>query len=294
MLILIASSIFSISCSSTKDAEYEKLRQEIADLKKEKENQSDSETADSDLTDESITSVEKNNKATVKMNSGYLTMRDAPDAKTGKPIGKIPNGATLMFGGCQKEKVTIGGQTGRWCQANYKGQDGWVFDAWLETAGKTVNEPKTAKNSSTKFSDYPVTETYTGKNQPLILDDFSKNFKTRLQDAIKNGKPTFAGKYIVAGWGCGTGGCNTGAIIDATTGRAYQFPVGLSSVTTEDSKGEMQDYQEHEYKLDSRLMMFAGNLEGSEHTDGSDVIEYYEFRDGKFIFIKSMPYGKSN
>ena len=40
-------------------------------------------------------------------------------------------------------------------------------------------------------------------------------------------------------------------------------------------------------------MMFAGNLEGSEHTDGEDVIEYYEFTDGKFVFVKSMPFSKS-
>ena len=114
-----------------------------------------------------------------------------------------------------------------------------------------------------------------------------------MTDAIENGKPGFAGRYIVTNWGCGTGGCNTGAIIDAITGRAYPFPVSLSSVTVEDADGEYQDYQEQIYKPDSRLMIFAGNLEGSEHTDGDDVIEFYEFRNGKFIFIKSMPYGKS-
>ncbi len=144
-----------------------------------------------------------------------------------------------------------------------------------------------------QFKDYPVKKIYSGKNASLILDSFGKQYRTRLTEAIQNGKPGFAGRYIVTGWGCGTGGCNTGAIIDAITGRAYPFPVSLSSVTVEDANGEYQDYQEQIYKLDSRLMIFAGNLEGSEHTDGDDMIEFYEFRNGKFIFIKSMPYGKS-
>jgi hypothetical protein len=149
-------------------------------------------------------------------------------------------------------------------------------------------------NDAPKFEDYPAEEYHTGRNNSLILDDFGYMFRTRLRQALRDGKPTFAGKYIIATWGCGSGGCNTGAIIDAKTGRAYPFPVSMSSVIQYNSEGEAtDDFQEHEFNLNSRLMMFAGNLEGSEHTDGSDVIEYYEFRDGKFIFIKSMPYGKS-
>ena len=152
----------------------------------------------------------------------------------------------------------------------------------------------TSENKAPKFEDYPAEEFYTGINRPLVLDSFGKMFKTRLSNAIKNQKPTFAGKYIVTGWGCGTGGCNTGAIIDAKTGRAYPFPVSLTSVTQYNSDGEaIADFQDKKYQLNSRLMMFAGNLEGSENTNGEDVIEYYEFKNGKFIFIKSMLYGKS-
>ncbi len=161
-----------------------------------------------------------------------------------------------------------------------------------------ISKPESSETSNNgdalKFEDYPAEEYCTGRNSSLILDDFGYTYRTRLRDAISNGKPTFAGKYIVASWGCGSGGCNTGGIIDAKTGRAYPFPVSLSSVIQNNSEGEaIDDFQEHKYQLNSRLMMFAGNLEGSDHTDGSDVIEYYEFKDGKFIFIKSMPYGKS-
>jgi hypothetical protein len=39
------------------------------------------------------------------------------------------------------------------------------------------------------------------------------------------------------------------------------------------------------------LMIFAGNLDGAAQGDGNDTVEFYEFKDDKFIFIKSMPYG---
>lgn len=41
-------------------------------------------------------------------------------------------------------------------------------------------------------------------------------------------------------------------------------------------------------------MVFAGNLDGAAQGDGIDTVEFYEFNDGKFIFIKSMPYGKQD
>lgn len=47
----------------------------------------------------------------------------------------------------------------------------------------------------------------------------ARSFRTRLTQAIR-GDVNFAGHYIVAGWGCGTG-CVTGAIIDARNGYVY-------------------------------------------------------------------------
>lgn len=148
-----------------------------------------------------------------------------------------------------------------------------------------------AADKTPQFNDYAVTEVYSGKNHSLVMDSFAKNFKTRLKEAIKNGKPTFAGHYIVTGWGCG-GGCSTGAIIDAITGRAYAFPVALMSVFPLKPEFEQENGQEHLYKLNSRLMVFAGNLEESGEGHGSDTIEFYEFKNDRFIFLKSMPYGR--
>jgi|GEM_PF-331163 len=143
-----------------------------------------------------------------------------------------------------------------------------------------------------KFKDYPAEKTYTGKNHSLVLDEFSKQFKTRLSDAIKNNKPEFSGHYIVTGWGCGTSGCNTGAVIDVITGQTYPFPVALSSVYPVKPEFGDSDGQEHIYRLNSRLMIFAGNLEGMEQGNGEDTIAFYEFKDGKFVLLKAMPYGR--
>jgi hypothetical protein len=41
-------------------------------------------------------------------------------------------------------------------------------------------------------------------------------------------------------------------------------------------------------------MIFAGNIDTSQAEGGDDMIEFYEFIDGKFNFIKSMPYAKKD
>jgi hypothetical protein len=153
--------------------------------------------------------------------------------------------------------------------------------------------PSSERGDTPQFKDYATSEAYRGANHPLVVDSaFATNFRTRLSDTIKNGKPDFAGRYIVARWGCGSGGCNTGAIIDSITGRAVPFPVGLSSVAPLKPQFEKEDGQELLFRLNSRLMIFAGNLDGAAKGDGSDTIEFYEFDDGKFRLLKSMNYGR--
>ena len=152
-----------------------------------------------------------------------------------------------------------------------------------------------AQNLMPKFRDYAVDKIYHGKIHPLVLDSFGKSFKTRLREAISYGKPDFAGHYIVARWGCGSSGCNTGAVIDVETGRAYPFPFAMSGVFPLKPEFEKngEDGQELVYKLNSRLIMFAGNLD-TDQGDGGDKIEFYEFTNNKFVFVKSMLYGREN
>ncbi len=79
-------------------------------------------------------------------------------------------------------------------------------------------------------------------------------------------------------------------MIDSKTGKAYLFPVAMSSVFPLKPEFEQENGQEHIYKLNSRLMVFAGNLEGTKQGDGVDTVEFYEFKNDQFLYIKSIPY----
>ena len=61
---------------------------------------------------------------------GFLALRSSPNHKTGAQVLQIPHGATVNVSGC-KGYSTVGNRQGRWCQVNYGGASGWVFDAWL-------------------------------------------------------------------------------------------------------------------------------------------------------------------
>lgn len=148
-----------------------------------------------------------------------------------------------------------------------------------------------AADTPPQFKDYPAKPVQVPRNHPLVMDEFGKAYRTRLSAAIKNDKPSFAGKYLVVRWGCGSSGCNTGAVVDATTGKAYSFPVAMSCVFPLKPEFEGKEEQELHFRLDSRLMVFAGNLDTAQG-EGSDTVEFYEFTGEGFKFLKSLPYGR--
>ncbi len=61
---------------------------------------------------------------------GFLALRSLPNSEAGERITKIPHGATVMVGACGPVIRPIR-RSGRWCQASYNGQTGWVFDSFL-------------------------------------------------------------------------------------------------------------------------------------------------------------------
>lgn len=90
------------------------------------------------------------------------------------------------------------------------------------------------------FEQYRVNERFTGKPVPINLNTPEiRRYRTVLRNAAKQ-KPNFAGRYIVATWGCGTS-CQMSAIIDAKKGIVYmpgiQSEAGLK------------------YRLNSRLLI---------------------------------------
>lgn len=62
---------------------------------------------------------------------GFLELRSEPSSKTGVRITKIPNGDNITILTCHND-VIFQGARARWCVATYKGQTGWVFDAYVK------------------------------------------------------------------------------------------------------------------------------------------------------------------
>ncbi len=102
-----------------------------------------------------------------------------------------------------------------------------------------------------QFKDFPATKVYQGKNSPVnIATPEAREFRTRLTEAARQ-KPNFAGHYILAHWGCGSG-CIRPAIIDAKSGRVFMVPFTVASV------GE-EDIDQVQFRPDSRLFIVNGS-----------------------------------
>ncbi len=136
-----------------------------------------------------------------------------------------------------------------------------------------------AQNRVPQFKDYPMTETYTGKTAPLVLTGDARMFRTRLRAAAKK-QPNFAGQYILTTWGCGSG-CLAGAVIDAKTGKVYEFPHTLCCWEADAD----ENFRPLEFRLNSRLIVFSGVR---NEADGDNGAHFYKFENGRFTHIRSV------
>lgn len=137
-----------------------------------------------------------------------------------------------------------------------------------------------AQSKAPQFKDYSVNETHSGKNASVKLTKDSRSFRTRLREAAKE-KPNFAGRYILTVWGCGTS-CLAGAVIDAKTGSVAFLPGAIHSWEGDENLDPL------EYRLNSRLIIFSGNIDQKGMDDSGLNSHYYEFRNGKFKYIKTI------
>jgi len=127
-----------------------------------------------------------------------------------------------------------------------------------------------------RFENYPAGEAYRGKNAPVVLSGDNRWYRTRLRWAAAQ-KPDFGGHCILTAWGCGTS-CLVGAVIDANTGKVTWFPHSICCWP-----GDVD--RPIQYRLSSRLVIFYGVRNEKEGDNGT---HYYEFKDGKFVHLKSV------
>lgn len=120
--------------------------------------------------------------------------------------------------------------------------------------------PVAAQSTSPKFKDYTAQEVYEGKNakaktgkgwgQPHPEGGYLPSmFRTRLNAASESGQVNFAGHYILTTWGCGSGGCIDGAIIDAKSGDVFWLPQSACCA----------DGDDYFYEKESRLLKVVAN-----------------------------------
>jgi hypothetical protein len=148
------------------------------------------------------------------------------------------------------------------------------------SAGQTAKGPA--------FSAYPASvekarvNSINFKNNPG-----AKSFKTRLTEAVRGGV-NFAGHYVVAGWGCGTG-CITGAIIDARTGTVL-WPLPLYSLGVWYDGNNYAD-EPVEYRKNSRLLIIRGSPGVKDNDPEKPNGEYYyEWTGSELKQVKFIPY----
>lgn len=144
------------------------------------------------------------------------------------------------------------------------------------------------QSNELEFESYPVrVEKKTAKAIDFRNSPGAWMFRTRLRAAIK-GEVNFAGRYIVTGWGCGTG-CSQMAIIDVKTGRVF-MPDALSGVSAWFYEVD-DDYEVYTYKKDSRLLVVSG-IPGPMKDGDSDQepgTYYFEWRGNRLHLIKFVP-----
>jgi hypothetical protein len=109
-----------------------------------------------------------------------------------------------------------------------------------------------------KPEDYPVSKIFSGKPAaPKLVTSGQRRFRTMIRDGAKKGT-NFAGHYVIAEWGCGTG-CEQIAVVDARAGDVYDGPFGKLPQGTVlldlNSRGEPSAIF---YRRDSSLLIVKG------------------------------------
>ena len=162
----------------------------------------------------------------------------------------------------------------------------------ISTPDKTVENAQdstaliagTLRNAPPKFKDYLSGPVFTGPTAKLVLNnELASDYRTRLSEALP-GKPTFAGEYVVASWGCGTN-CVITAFVNKRTGKTLEMTFG----------GESGPYLT-DFRIDSDLVVAEGYdsleevLHGEESNGVSSYVAYfYLLENDELKLIRKIP-----
>lgn len=140
------------------------------------------------------------------------------------------------------------------------------------------------------FTDYPVILKTKGLDaKEIVLDnEFARSYRTRLRETLEWGKQNganFAGHYVADWWGCGSGGCIHGGIVDLRTGKVIELP----QTTTQTVESSVYEGAGIRIEPHSRLIVFRGLANEAE----PPAANYYVFEDGAFHLVYQEPFGAS-
>jgi hypothetical protein len=172
--------------------------------------------------------------------------------------------------------------------------------AWLPAFGaddgydEYTIRPSDIPGDAPRLTDYPA-KPYTGRNAApdVRSDPRSRMYRTQLKNWARE-KPNFAGHYILATWGCGTG-CTQIAVIDAVTGKVFH-PSGARTNSIVDVHDELladegssplrSDFGALRYRADSRLLILIGMPEERPENRG---ISYFVWENDRLKRIRFVP-----
>lgn len=125
------------------------------------------------------------------------------------------------------------------------------------------------------FDTFKVTvETRKIAVQPRVTSAEATPYISQLKSAAKQ-PINFAGHYVLATWGCGSG-CVMGGAIDTLTGHVVMLPFTVSN-------WPLQVVEPLTFQKDSALLI----IQGSRNEQGSGI-HYYHFDGRTFNFLKTI------
>lgn len=138
--------------------------------------------------------------------------------------------------------------------------------------------PAAADEAVPQFKDFAVAKIHKGKAAPpAIIDSETRTYRSALRKAAA-GRVNFAGRYIVATWGCGAA-CAMGAIINAASGQVTMLPFTISGW-----RAVHDGFTPIAFRPDSRLMVFSGR----RNEQGEMGRHYYVLERGKLKFLRTV------